>query len=99
METSLKQIVKNTFALPQLWAVVVPMQIFGLYAIYDIIFGSAPSWWWITTLMGYVCFKMIGIAAGYHRLFCHRGFEVNNIIKRIILYFGNLCYTYYSSTN
>lgn len=90
MDTSLKQLVKNTLTLPQLWAVVVPMQFLGLYAIYNILTGDAPGWWWISTLIGYVCFKMIGIAAGYHRLFCHRSFVVNKIIKRIILYFGIL---------
>ncbi len=90
METSIKQLIKNTFTLPQLWAIIIPMQILGLYAVYNIFFGYTPSWWWISTLVGYVCFKMIGIAAGYHRLFCHRGFQVKPTIKRIILYFGVL---------
>jgi len=89
METSYKQLLKNAVALPQLWAVIIPMQFFGLYAIYNILIGNAPNWW-IATLLGYICFKMIGIAAGYHRLFCHRGFTVNKIVKRIILYFGML---------
>lgn len=90
METSFKHIVKNTIALPQLWAVVVPMQFFGIYAVYDILSSNSPTWWWIATIIGYICFKMIGIAAGYHRLFCHRSFEVNTFVKRIILYFGIL---------
>lgn len=90
METSFKQLIKNTLALPQLWAVIVPMQFFGLYVIYTILSNNAPAWWWMTTLIGYICFKMIGIAAGYHRLFCHGGFKVNKIVKRIILYFGIL---------
>jgi len=90
METTFKQIIKNTIALPQLWAVILPMQVFGLYAIYTLLSGSAPTWWWAATLLGYVCFKMIGIAAGYHRLFCHRGFTVNLFVKRIILFFGIL---------
>ena len=84
METSFKHIVKNTIALPQLWAVVVPMQFFGIYAVYDILSSNSPTWWWIATIIGYICFKMIGIAAGYHRLFCHRSFEVNTFVKRII---------------
>lgn len=90
MEMSFRQLIKNTFALPQLWAVVVPMQIFGLYCVYNIITDGAPYWWWIATLLGYICFKMIGIAAGYHRLFCHKSYTVNKLIKRIILYFGML---------
>jgi stearoyl-CoA desaturase (delta-9 desaturase) len=90
METSFKQLIKNTLSLPQLWAVIVPMQVFGIYAIYNILAGNAPSWWWVTLVIGYVCFKMIGIAAGYHRLFAHKGFTVNPFIKRLILFFGIL---------
>jgi stearoyl-CoA desaturase (delta-9 desaturase) len=90
METSVKQLVKNIFTLPQLWAIIIPMQFLGLYAIGNIFLGNAPSWWWATTLLGYICFKMIGIAAGYHRLFCHKGFQVHPIVKRIVLYFGIL---------
>jgi stearoyl-CoA desaturase (delta-9 desaturase) len=33
---------------------------------------------------------MLGISAGYHRLFSHKGFKVNKIVKRILLYFGIL---------
>jgi len=79
------KLIKNTFALPQLWAVILPMQILGIYALYNI-----EGWWWIATLIGYICIKMIGVSAGYHRLFCHRGYRVNNVVKRIILYFGIL---------
>lgn len=81
-------IIKTTLALPQLWGSIVPMQIVGIYAIYKIAVGLAPEWWWATTLLGYICFKMIGIAAGYHRLFAHGGYKVNKVTKRIILFFG-----------
>jgi len=90
MENKVKHFIRTTLTLPQLWAVVVPMQFLGLYVMYTIIVGNAPSWWWIATIVGYICFKMIGIALGYHRLFCHRGFTVHKFIKRVILYFGIL---------
>jgi fatty-acid desaturase len=86
----MRNFIKTTLSLPQLWAVIIPMQFLGLYTIYNIVAGGAPSWWWILTLIGYVCFKMIGIAAGYHRLFCHKGYTVHKIVRRIILYFGIL---------
>jgi stearoyl-CoA desaturase (delta-9 desaturase) len=87
---SIKNLIKTTLSLPQLWAVIIPMQVLGLHAVYTILSGSAPDYWWIYSLIGYICFMIIGIAAGYHRLFSHRSFTVNKFIKRIILYFGIL---------
>jgi stearoyl-CoA desaturase (delta-9 desaturase) len=86
----MKHFIKTTLTLPQLWAVIIPMQFLGLYATYNIISGGAPWWWWITSIIGYVCFTMLGISAGYHRLFSHRGFKVNKLVARIMLYFGIL---------
>lgn len=88
MET--KDIIKNIFRHSNLWGGIIPMNIFGIYALYSIFSGMAPSWWWIATLVGYVCIKMIGIAAGYHRLFSHRSFKVHTLVERIILWFGIL---------
>ena len=64
------------------------MQVFGILSIYNIYVGSAPWWWWIATIIGYICLTMLGISAGYHRLFCHRGFTVNIVIKRLLLWLG-----------
>jgi stearoyl-CoA desaturase (delta-9 desaturase) len=88
METSIKQLVKNTFAVPQLWASIVPMHVFGFYALYLILLDQAPSYWWIASLLGYISMMMIGISAGYHRLFCHKGYTVSTFKKRIILWLG-----------
>ena len=89
-KTPIIQLVKNTFRFTNLWGSIIPMQIIGLYAIYSIFSGSAPSWWWMTTIVGYVCLKMLGVSAGYHRLFSHKGFKVNLLTKRILLWFGIL---------
>ena len=75
---------------PNLWGSIVPMQVFGLYALYEIFVGQAPHWWWMATITGYVCIKMLGISAGYHRLFSHAGYKVNIVVKRILLFFGIL---------
>ena len=64
------------------------MQVFGILSIYNICVGSAPWWWWIATIIGYICLTMLGISAGYHRLFCHGGFTVNIVIKRLLLWLG-----------
>lgn len=64
------------------------MQVFGVLSIYNICVGSAPWWWWIATIIGYICLTILGISAGYHRLFCHRSFTVNIVIKRLLLWLG-----------
>jgi stearoyl-CoA desaturase (delta-9 desaturase) len=88
-KTSIKHIVRNTFHFTNLWGSIIPMQFIGVYAMYTIT-SDAPSWWWIATIIGYVCLKMLGVSAGYHRLFSHKGFTVNLITKRILLWFGIL---------
>jgi stearoyl-CoA desaturase (delta-9 desaturase) len=81
-------IIKNTLHFPNLWGGIIPIQVVGIFSLYTIFAGTAPSWWWIATLIGYVCMKMLGISAGYHRLFCHGGYTVNLFTKRLLLWFG-----------
>jgi stearoyl-CoA desaturase (delta-9 desaturase) len=81
-------ILKNAVNFPNLWGSIVPMQFIGIYALIAVILGTAPSWWWIATIIGYICMKMLGISAGYHRLFCHNGYKVNIFTKRLLLWFG-----------
>ena len=85
-KTTLKQLIRNAFMFPNLWGSIIPMQLFGVYAIYNIATGTAPSWWWIATIIGYVLLAMVGVSAGYHRLFCHGGYKVNTVTKRIMLW-------------
>lgn len=87
METSL---IKNFFKQTNLWASIVPMQIFGIWALYNIVTGQAPNWWWVATIIGYVAFVMLGVSAGYHRLVCHRSFEVTPVVRRILIWLGAL---------
>jgi len=84
----MKQIIKNIFTVKQLWGCIIPLQFIGVWALYCIFSGSAPDYWWIGTLIGFICMKMIGIGAGYHRLFSHKGFEVSKLMKRFILWCG-----------
>ena len=81
-------ILKNTIHFSNLWGAIIPMQLVGMYAIFSIYSGSAPSWWWLATIVGYVCMKMLGVSAGYHRLFCHGGYAVNTFTKRLLLWFA-----------
>jgi stearoyl-CoA desaturase (delta-9 desaturase) len=85
---TLTQYIKNTFHLQNLWGSIVPMQFIGVYALYTIFTGQAPEWWWIASIIGYVCIAMLGVSAGYHRLFSHRGYKVNSFTRRVLLWFG-----------
>lgn len=67
---------------------IIPVQIFGLYAIYLILSNSAPNWWLVGTIVGYVCIMMIGVSACYHRLLSHKGFQVHPLVKKIMLWFS-----------
>ena len=80
----------NTVTFPNLWGSIIPMQFFGVYALYRIFTGTAPEGWWMLSIVGYICLAMLGVSAGYHRLFSHRGFKVNLLTKRILLWFGIL---------
>lgn len=77
----LKEIPKSVF-------LIIPINFFGFYAFYQIIFGAAPTWWWIAALIGFILQKEIGIAAGFHRLFSHGSFKTNRAIKLFILWCG-----------
>ena len=82
--------IKNLFYHRNLWGSIVPMQFVGVFAIYNLLQGHAPDWWWIATLTGYFCLTILGISVGYHRLFCHRSFQTNVAIRRILLLFAIL---------
>jgi stearoyl-CoA desaturase (delta-9 desaturase) len=89
-KTTLKQMLANAVAFSNLWGSIIPMQCFGVYAVYSIFSGTAPAWWWMLSIVGYICLAMLGVSAGYHRLFSHKGFKVNLFTKRLLLWFGIL---------
>lgn len=80
-------IIKNTFKMPNLWGGVIPLQVLGLYTVWQIVAGQLEGWW-IYTLIGYVCVMMLGVSGCYHRLLSHRGFEVHPWIKRTMMWFA-----------
>jgi stearoyl-CoA desaturase (delta-9 desaturase) len=86
----MKEMIKKIFKYPHLWAGLIPVQVFGLWALYNLFTGTAPEWWWIGTIIGYVCMKTIGISAGYHRYLSHKGYEMHPWIERLVIYFGIL---------
>jgi fatty-acid desaturase len=83
-------ILKNILTIKHLYAGIVPIQILGIYAIYEILMGNAPSWWYVPVLIGWFLMKFVGIGAGFHRLFSHHSFKVSRLMKCFILFCGTL---------
>jgi len=67
---------------------IVPIQLIAVWALYTIFIGSAPSWWWVAVVIGYVCLTMLGISACYHRMLSHKAFQTNRAVKHILLWFA-----------
>lgn len=84
----MKQILKNTFTVTHLWGGIVPLHIFGLAALYIVLAGTTPAWWWLAALAGFFFIKFLGVGAGYHRYFSHRGFTVSRPVKLLMLWWG-----------
>jgi stearoyl-CoA desaturase (delta-9 desaturase) len=85
-----KSLIETFKEAPLLCYLVVVLQAFGICALYNIFSGNAPSYWWIGTIIGFILLKMLGIDAGYHRLFSHRSFTVGKWMKYFILWCGIL---------
>ena len=67
---------------------IIPVLIIGTYTIYTIIIGTAPSWWWIATLIGVILIGLFGVAAGYHRYCSHQAFKVSTPVKILMFWCG-----------
>jgi len=89
-KVELINLLKNILHHKNLWGSIIPMQLVGVYAISQIINGTAFPSWWIYTGIGYFCLAILGISAGYHRLFCHRSYQTFLPIKYILLWFAIL---------
>lgn len=87
MEQILK-IFKNIFTQPNLLLGVIPMHVFGLYALVTV--STAPGWWWMAFIVGYLLIMMTGISACYHRLLSHRGYSVNRFTKIFMMWCATL---------
>ena len=85
-----KEFLVRTFRYKNLWGGIIPMHIFGLYAIVSALLGSWNSINWIYLISGYFCFMMLGITIGYHRYISHKSFETYTPIKYILLFFAML---------
>jgi len=80
----------NIIRQPNLWGSIIPLHIITFISLFLIFNQLAPAWWWIATITGYIFINMLGISAGYHRLFCHKSFIVSRPIKLLLLWLGSI---------
>lgn len=90
MNQTIKNIFTEKHLIKHLWGGIIPIHLFGFYAIYKIMVGQAPDWWYIPTIVGWFFIKYMGVSIGFHRLFSHNSFKVNNFMKRLLLFCGSL---------
>ena len=69
---------------------VIPVQIFGIYALYILFTNNVSYWWLLGTVLGYICIMILGVSACYHRMLSHKSFSVNSLTKKIMLWFSAL---------
>ena len=84
----MNKILSNIVKVKNLWGGVVPLHFLGIWAIYNLLVGSAPTWWWIPFCIGYFLINVLGVAIGYHRYFSHKGFEVSRPVRIFLLLCG-----------
>ena len=65
---------------------IIPIQLIGLYTVYTVFAGTAPSWWWVAAVVGYICIMMLGVCACYHRMLSHKSFETTRSMKIFMLW-------------
>ncbi|MBI1900870.1 MAG: acyl-CoA desaturase [Planctomycetia bacterium] len=71
-------------------AVVVIIPFLGLVAAAILLWGIGFSWTHLGLLLGMYVATGLGITVGYHRLFTHRSFETNCVVKFILGMLGSM---------
>ena len=80
--------IRTTLKYPNLWGILLPLQLAAIYALYTLFFGTPYTHWIPALIVGYVCIMIIGITMGYHRLISHRSYTTHDWIKNVMLFFG-----------
>ncbi len=71
---------------PTLFLTLTPVAAFGLTALY---FATETfSWWMVTLFISFYTATAMSITGGYHRLFSHKSYEANFIIRLLYALFG-----------
>jgi stearoyl-CoA desaturase (delta-9 desaturase) len=70
--------------------VVVICPLIGLVAAIVLLWGQGFQWIDLALLLGMYAITGLGITVGFHRLFTHRAFETNVVVKFILGVFGSM---------
>jgi fatty-acid desaturase len=87
---SIKEFIKVSLKYSSLWGGLIPLHTFGLYAAYEVYAGYFNTINWLYLGVGYFCIMLLGITAGFHRLFSHKSYTTYNPIRYLLLFFGLL---------
>jgi len=87
---TLKEFTRITFTYKNLWGGLIPMHLFGLYAVVSAASGAWQNIFWAYLVAGYFCIMILGITMGYHRYISHKSFETYKPIEYIMLFFAML---------
>ena len=82
------EVVTLPVKIANLITVVVPFA--GLIAAMALLWGRGFSWTHLGLMLGMYVITVLGITVGYHRLFTHKAFETNAVVKAILAFFGSL---------
>jgi stearoyl-CoA desaturase (delta-9 desaturase) len=80
--------VSLTVRLVTLFGVIVPF--LGLAAAVSLLWGWGFSWVHLGLLIGMYVATALGVTVGFHRLFTHRSFETNAVVKFIFAALGSM---------
>ncbi|MDP9175427.1 MAG: acyl-CoA desaturase [Planctomycetota bacterium] len=80
--------VPTTILVLHLLAVVVPF--LGLLAAMVLLWGHYCSWLYVFMMIGGYVLTAGSITIGYHRLFTHRAFDANPVVKVILIILGSM---------
>jgi len=69
-------------------AVILPLV--GLATAIALLWGTGFSWVHLGLLFGMYAVTVLGVTVGFHRLFTHRAFETNPVVKTLFAVFGSM---------
>ena len=87
---SMYSIIKNIFKQPNLWAAALPLQLLGIYSVFQLFSNEFSVTTLIYIICGTICIELLGVSIGLHRWASHQSFEVHPLWKPIILFFSCL---------
>jgi stearoyl-CoA desaturase (Delta-9 desaturase) len=85
---ALEQLVSADVRIWNLFGVVLPF--LGLAIAIVLLWGHGCGWVPLGLMLGMYCLTGTGVTIGFHRLFTHRSFETNGIVKIVLIILGSM---------